>query len=224
MADPDDASAAGDMNNPEDRSDTGVTVRGKAEPRSDSAQKDTAQQDPAQQDPAAASSSNSGLPATTTPVHVVSLRSGPNSSSQIIGTLRPGMQLDILGTAGYGWVQVRSPAGTGWAYGSYLASGGGRAISPASASDVASANDSGNTPAQAGDTVGKSVTNGDTAHSAAASAPPAPPKPAGVANPALTGGGPALAGGGPGPTLATSAPAESAQTGRSGLASQITSP
>ena len=60
---------------------------------------------------------------TTTPIHVVSLRAGPNRNAPIIGTLHPGDQLELLATANYGWTEVRSPAGTGWAYGSYLASG-----------------------------------------------------------------------------------------------------
>ncbi len=60
---------------------------------------------------------------TTTPIHAVSLRAGPNRDAPVIGTLHPGDQLDILATANYGWTEVRSPAGTGWAYGSYLASG-----------------------------------------------------------------------------------------------------
>jgi uncharacterized protein YraI len=64
---------------------------------------------------------------TTTPIHVVSLRAGPNSGAPVIGTLHPGDQLEILARANYGWTQVRSSAGTGWAYGSYLASGMGPA-------------------------------------------------------------------------------------------------
>lgn len=60
---------------------------------------------------------------TTTPIHVVSLRAGPNGNAPIIGILHPGDQLELLATANYGWTEVRSPAGTGWAYGSYLASG-----------------------------------------------------------------------------------------------------
>jgi Bacterial SH3 domain len=67
---------------------------------------------------------------TTTPIHVVSLRAGPNGTAPIIGTLHPGDQLEILATANYGWTEVRSPAGTGWAYGSYLASGGAAAAQP----------------------------------------------------------------------------------------------
>jgi len=67
---------------------------------------------------------------TTTPIRAVSLRGGPNSSFPVIGTLRPGDQLQILAKANYGWTQVQSPAGTGWAYGSYLAPGGTAAASP----------------------------------------------------------------------------------------------
>ena len=58
---------------------------------------------------------------TTTPRQAVSMRAGPNTGFPVIGTLRPGDQLQILATANYGWVQVASPQGTGWAYGSYLA-------------------------------------------------------------------------------------------------------
>jgi uncharacterized protein YraI len=75
---------------------------------------------------------------TTTPIHVVSLRAGPNSNTPVIGTLRPGDQLQILATANYGWTEVQSPAGTGWAYGSYLAPGGAPPIAPAPAPEVIS--------------------------------------------------------------------------------------
>jgi uncharacterized protein YraI len=57
----------------------------------------------------------------TTPIHAVSLRAGPNTGAPVIGTLQPGMPLRILATANYGWMQVESPVGSGWAYGSYLA-------------------------------------------------------------------------------------------------------
>ena len=57
----------------------------------------------------------------TTPIHAVSLRAGPNTASPVIGTLQPGMPLRVLATANYGWMQVESPVGPGWAYGSYLA-------------------------------------------------------------------------------------------------------
>lgn len=58
---------------------------------------------------------------TTTPIQAVSLRSGPNTGSPVIGTLRPGMAVQVHATANYGWVQVETPAGSGWAYGSYFA-------------------------------------------------------------------------------------------------------
>jgi hypothetical protein len=147
---------------------------------------------------------------TTTPVSAVSLRDGPSSGSSIIGTLRPGMPLEVLGAAKGGWVQVRSSAGTGWAYGSYLAIGT-RGIAPASAGDV------GNSAAQNTD-----VTSALAAKSAVGGSPIAgnsATKPLGTANPALTGGGPALVGGGPALGIG-----RSAEPGRSGLASQITSP
>lgn len=62
---------------------------------------------------------------TTTPAQPVSMRAGPNTGFPVIGTLRPGMPLQILATANYGWMQVQSPVGTGWVYGSYLAPGSG---------------------------------------------------------------------------------------------------
>jgi hypothetical protein len=58
---------------------------------------------------------------TTTPIRAVSLRSGPNTGSPVIGTLRPGMVVQVLASANYGWMQVETPAGSGWTYGSYLA-------------------------------------------------------------------------------------------------------
>lgn len=58
---------------------------------------------------------------TTTPIQAVSLRSGPNTGSPVIGTLRPGMAVQVLASANYGWMQVETPAGSGWTYGSYLA-------------------------------------------------------------------------------------------------------
>ena len=70
---------------------------------------------------------------TTTPIHVVSLRAGPSGNAPVIGTLHPGDLLETLATANYGWTQVRSPAGTGWAYGSYLAQGGSAAAVPSPA-------------------------------------------------------------------------------------------
>jgi uncharacterized protein YraI len=73
--------------------------------------------------PATASAAPPSELGTTTPIQVVSLRAGPNREAPIIGTLHPGDQLQILARANYGWTEVQSPAGTGWAYGSYLASG-----------------------------------------------------------------------------------------------------
>jgi hypothetical protein len=72
--------------------------------------------------------SAAGVPArqvsgTTTPIHAVSMRAGPGTDNPVIGTLQPGMSLQILASANYGWMQVQSPVGTGWVYGSYLASG-----------------------------------------------------------------------------------------------------
>jgi uncharacterized protein YgiM (DUF1202 family) len=58
---------------------------------------------------------------TTTPLQAVFLRSGPSTSSPVIGTLRPGMAVQALASANYGWIQVETPAGTGWTYRSYLA-------------------------------------------------------------------------------------------------------
>jgi hypothetical protein len=58
---------------------------------------------------------------TTTPIQAVSLRSGPNTGSPVIGTLRPGMAVQVLASGNYGWMQVETPAGSGWTYGSYLA-------------------------------------------------------------------------------------------------------
>ena len=67
-------------------------------------------------------SATTPIQGTTTPIQVVSLRSGPNTNSPVIGTLRPGMSLRVLATANYGWMQVDSPVGSGWAYGKgYLA-------------------------------------------------------------------------------------------------------
>jgi len=80
--------------------------------------------------PFAAPPETVGVPAypatgTTTPAQPVSMRAGPNTGFPVIGTLRPGMPLQILASANYGWMQVQSPVGTGWVYGSYLASGPG---------------------------------------------------------------------------------------------------
>jgi uncharacterized protein YraI len=81
---------------------------------------------------------------TTTPIQIVSLRAGPNRDAPVIGTLHPGDQLEILARANYGWTEIRSSAGTGWAYGSYLASGIGPvagvsgSVVPTSAAPLAS--------------------------------------------------------------------------------------
>ena len=45
---------------------------------------------------------------TTTPIQAVSLRSGPNTGSPVIGTLRPGMVVQVLASANYGWMQVET--------------------------------------------------------------------------------------------------------------------
>ena len=58
---------------------------------------------------------------TSTPAYAVFLRAGPNTAAPVIGTLQPGMPLRVLASANYGWMQVASPVGTGWSYGSYLA-------------------------------------------------------------------------------------------------------
>ena len=58
---------------------------------------------------------------TTTPTHAVFLHSAPIAGSPVIGTVRPGMELRVLASANPGWIQVETPAGTGWAWGSYLA-------------------------------------------------------------------------------------------------------
>ncbi|HEV2188787.1 MAG TPA: SH3 domain-containing protein [Stellaceae bacterium] len=64
-------------------------------------------------------------PGPVTPVHAVFLRAGPSVGSPVIGTLQPGMPLQVLASANDGWMEVSSPAGTGWTYSSYL----GQAIS-----------------------------------------------------------------------------------------------
>ncbi|MGA8401715.1 MAG: SH3 domain-containing protein [Stellaceae bacterium] len=65
------------------------------------------------------------LSGTTTPISAVSMRAGPGTDNPVIGTLHPGVPLQLLATANHGWMQVQSPTGTGWVYGSYLASGTG---------------------------------------------------------------------------------------------------
>jgi uncharacterized protein YgiM (DUF1202 family) len=61
------------------------------------------------------------LQGTTTVIQAVSLRSGPNTGSPVIGTLQPGMAVQVLASANHGWMQVETQAGSGWAYSSYLA-------------------------------------------------------------------------------------------------------
>lgn len=57
--------------------------------------------------------------AVTTPLH---LRSAPTIGAAIIGTLPPGTRVEALGPPQEGmWVQVRTPAGTGWVNSRYLA-------------------------------------------------------------------------------------------------------
>jgi hypothetical protein len=58
---------------------------------------------------------------TTTPTQAVSLLSGPGTDSPVIGTLRPGMTVQVLASANHGWLQVETPAGSGWTWGAYLA-------------------------------------------------------------------------------------------------------
>ncbi|HUC11828.1 MAG TPA: SH3 domain-containing protein [Stellaceae bacterium] len=55
-----------------------------------------------------------------TPNHAVFLRAAPTTDARVLGILRPGVPLRVTATANYGWMRVRSPEGTGWAYGSYL--------------------------------------------------------------------------------------------------------
>lgn len=62
-------------------------------------------------------------PGPVTPVHAVFLRAGPSVAAPVIGTLQPGMPLQVLASGNYGWQQVNSPAGTGWIYRSYLTQG-----------------------------------------------------------------------------------------------------
>jgi len=57
----------------------------------------------------------------TTPIHAVFLHAGPSGEAPVIGTLHPGEPLRILASAPGGWMRVETSAGSGWAYGSYLA-------------------------------------------------------------------------------------------------------
>lgn len=63
----------------------------------------------------------------TTPTHAVFLHAAPSGTSPILGTLHPGESLRVLTSAPGGWMQVESPSGSGWAYGSYLAHPGSAA-------------------------------------------------------------------------------------------------
>jgi len=74
---------------------------------------------------------------TTTPIQAVSLRSGPGTGSPVIGTLRPGMAVQVLATANHGWMQVETPAGSGWTYGSYLAPVGSTVVVQSPPQDIA---------------------------------------------------------------------------------------
>jgi hypothetical protein len=65
---------------------------------------------------------------TTTPTHAVFMHAGPSGEQPVIRTLRPGEPLRILASAPGGWVQVETPAGSGWAYGTYLAPASSAAI------------------------------------------------------------------------------------------------
>ena len=58
---------------------------------------------------------------TTTVIQAVSLRSGPGTGSSVIGTLQPGMAVQVLASANHGWMQVETQAGSGWTFSSYLA-------------------------------------------------------------------------------------------------------
>jgi hypothetical protein len=75
---------------------------------------------------------------TTTPTHAVFLHAGPSGETPVIRTLHPGEPLNLLASAPGGWMQVETPAGSGWAYGSYLAPAGGTAVvqHPASPQEI----------------------------------------------------------------------------------------
>lgn len=72
----------------------------------------------------------SGASGTTTPTHAVFLHAGPSGEQPVIRTLRPGEPLRILANAPGGWVQVETPAGSGWAYGNYLAPASTAVVQP----------------------------------------------------------------------------------------------
>lgn len=62
---------------------------------------------------------------TTTPIHAVSLHAGPSGAAPVVGTLHPGMQVEVLAAVSPGWLQVRSTEGEGWAWSSYFPGGAG---------------------------------------------------------------------------------------------------
>jgi hypothetical protein len=62
-------------------------------------------------------------PRTTTPIHAVSVHAGPNGGAPVVGTLKPGMPVEILSAAAPGWLQVRSGSEEGWVWGSYFPGG-----------------------------------------------------------------------------------------------------
>jgi hypothetical protein len=71
-----------------------------------------------------ASGTTTPVQGTATPIHAVFLHAGPTGEAPVIGTLHPGEPLRVLASAPGGWMQVDSPQGSGWAFGSYLAPGG----------------------------------------------------------------------------------------------------
>jgi uncharacterized protein YraI len=74
-------------------------------------------------EPQQAALSPADASATTSPLHAVSLRSGPGGEYPVIGTIRQGTPTEILAAANHGWLQVRSSAGEGWAWGAYFPGG-----------------------------------------------------------------------------------------------------
>jgi hypothetical protein len=85
---------------------------------------------PATQPPQTSVESGATTPiqGTTTPTHAVFLHAGPSGQAPVMGTLRPGEPLRLLASAPGGWMQVESSAGSGWAFGSYLAPAGGTVV------------------------------------------------------------------------------------------------
>jgi hypothetical protein len=78
--------------------------------------------------PSVESGATTPIQGTTTPIHAVFLHAGPSGQAPVMGTLRPGEPLRILASAPGGWMQVESSAGSGWAYGSYLAPAGSTVV------------------------------------------------------------------------------------------------